>query len=158
MATVRLFGSTLDLRSLGALALALLTTWSPRGSRKDTPPRTKAAADPNMAQITVSATAPMKNLMAAPYCAGGGAGSAEAAGSAELLLSFRTGKSGAVTLNPQAATIRLETRKSAVVMPTTAAQTVRAFRCMERLLILRRSFAWRLQRKVLRARQNHRTQ
>jgi hypothetical protein len=39
------------------------------------------------------------------------------------LVSFSTGKSGAVTRYPQAATITLETRRSAVVMPTKVART-----------------------------------
>jgi hypothetical protein len=64
---------------------------------------------------------------AIPYFAGGVAGSAE-------LVSFSTGKSGAVTLNPQAATIRLDTKQSAVVMQTKAARMFRGFRFMQRLL------------------------
>jgi hypothetical protein len=46
-------------------------------------------------------------------------------------VSFRTGKSGAATLNPQAATIMLEARKSEVVVQTTAARMLREFRCMQ---------------------------
>jgi hypothetical protein len=94
-----------------------------RDSFNEAPPRTKAPAVPKIAQITVSATAAMNHLMPASYFAGGAAGSVE-------LVSFRTGKSGAVTLNPQAATIRLETRKSAVAVQTKAARMLRDCRVM----------------------------
>jgi hypothetical protein len=83
-----------------------------------------------MAQITVSATAAINHLMPGPYSAGGAEGSTEAVDSTESV-SFRTGKSGAATLNPQAATIMLEARQSAVVVPTTAARMLRECRCMQ---------------------------
>lgn len=111
------------------MALRLTTGRSVRGSFNEAPPRTKAPAVPNIAQITVSATAAMNHLMPAPYFAGGAEDSTEAVGSVELV-SFRTGKSGAVTLNPQAATIRLETRKSAVAVQTKAARMLRDCRFM----------------------------
>jgi len=57
------------------------------------------------------------------------AGSAAVAGSVELV-SFSTGKSGAVTLNPQAATTMLETKQSPVVVQTKAARRFREFRFM----------------------------
>jgi hypothetical protein len=142
--------------------LRLKTGRSVRGNFNAAPPRTKAAADPNIAQITVSATAAINHLMPGSYSAGGGwteaVGSTEAVDSTESV-SFRTGKSGAATLNPQAATIMLEARQSAVVVPTTAARILRECRCMQTPpYFYGGSFACRLQRKVFRARQNHGTQ
>jgi hypothetical protein len=146
------------------LALRLKTGRSVRGSFNEAPPRTNAAADPKIAQITVSATAAINHLMPGSYSAGGAEGSTEAVGSAEAVgstesVSFRTGKSGAATLNPQAATIMLEARQSAVVVQTKAARMLREFRCMQTPpYFYGGSFACRLQRKVFGARQNHRTQ